>query len=123
MGDFLIITLLVAIVGVAIYSTVHRIRHGSACCGERDAAPKRIKVKDKNKANYAYTYVLKVDGMHCSNCARRVENAFNSETGNWAKADVEKKEVLLLSKKEESEEKLMKTVASAGYTMLSCERK
>ena len=48
MGSILIIAALVLIILFAIKSVIHRIRHGSACCGERDAPQKKIKVKDKN---------------------------------------------------------------------------
>ena len=123
MGNVIIIALLILVVAYAVYGTVKRIRYGSSCCGEREAAPKKVKVKDRNKDNYPFTYVLKVDGMHCSNCALRVENALNSREGHWANADVGKKEVLLRSKHEVNEDELGKTVASAGYTMLSCNKK
>ncbi len=122
MGNYVIIAVLILVVALAVYSTVRRIRYGSSCCGERDAAPKKVKVKDKNKAHYPYEYLLKVDGMHCSNCARRIENALNSGTERWAVADVGKKEVRLLSKQIEVESELGKLVSSAGYTMLSFTR-
>ena len=122
MGNVIVAAVLVAIVALAIYSTVRRIRYGSSCCGEHDAAPKKVKVKDKNKAHYPYVYVLDVDGMHCSNCARRIENAFNTQGARWATADVGKHEVTLLSKYEESADELGRITAAAGYTMLSCER-
>ncbi len=119
MGNAVIIVLLVLVIGLAVYSTVRRIRYGSSCCGEHDPAEKKIKVADTNIHNYPYTYTLKVDGMHCANCARRVENALNRLEGRWAVADVGKKTVLLRSKCEESESELGSIIASAGYTMLS----
>ena len=75
MGTTIVIFILAIIVVCAILSIRKRIKYGSACCGTRDAAPKKIRVKDKNKSHYPYTYTLNVDGMHCSNCARHVENA------------------------------------------------
>ncbi len=119
MGNVIIVTILILVIAAAVYGTVRRIKYGSSCCGGHDAAPKRIKVKDRNRKNYPYTYVLHVDGMHCSNCALRVENAFNKTDGRWAVADVGKKEVSLISKQKETEAELAGTVASAGYTMLS----
>ena len=123
MGNALIITILIVIVAAAVYGTVKRVRYGSACCGTKDAPDKRIKVSDRNRANYPYKYILNVDGMHCSNCARRIENTFNATDGRWAVADIGKKEVSLLSKHEETEAELARITASAGYTMLSYESK
>ncbi len=122
MGNAIIIAILVLVIGLAVYSTVHRIRYGSSCCGEREPAQKKVKVEDKNIHNYPHTYTLEVDGMHCSNCARRVENALNALEGRWAVADVGKKKVLLRSKIEEKEIELDRIIAAAGYTMLSCRK-
>ena len=76
-------------------------------------------MKDRNKNNYPFRYVISVDGMHCANCARRIENAFNATGFRWAKADISKKEVELLSKHEEAERDISDIVSSAGYVMLS----
>ena len=120
--DIVILAILVAIIAIAVHGIVKRIRFGSACCGTKEPPEKKIRVKDKNKAHYGYRYILSVDGMRCSGCARRVENAFNKTEGRWAKADIEKKEVRLLSKKEEKENDLAGITSAAGYTMLSCVR-
>ncbi len=122
MGNAVIIAVLVLIVGLAVYSTVKRIRYGSSCCGEREPGEKKVHVKDRNKANYPFAYTLKVDGMHCSNCALRVENALNRCGYRWAKADVGNKRVELLSKQEENDTELGRIIAASGYTMLSCEK-
>lgn len=119
MGTAVVILILLFILAVAIKSICHRIIHGSACCGERDALPKKIQVKDKNKSHYKYKYILNVDGMHCSNCTRHVENTLNSVEGIWAKANLEKKEVTVLSKNIRENSELEKIVAHAGYTVLS----
>ena len=122
MGNAVIIAILVLIIGLAVYSTIRRIRYGSSCCGERDPAEKKIKVADTNIHNYPYTYTLHVDGMHCANCARRVENALNRIEGRWATADIGRKEVLLRSKREETEKEIGSAIDSAGYTMLPFRR-
>lgn len=118
-GNVAVYVILAAIVGLAVYGTVKRARHGSSCCGEREAAPKKVKVSDRKASDYPYVYELRVDGMHCSNCARRVENAFNSTEGLWATADVGEKTVKLRSKMALNESVCWKTVSDAGYTMLS----
>jgi len=123
MGNTVIIAVLLAVVAFAVYGTVRRIRYGSACCGEHEPGEKKVRVRDKDKSNYPYSYVLKVDGMHCSNCATRVENALNKCGHMWAKADIGRKAVELLSKQEENENELSKLIASAGYTLLSFDKK
>ncbi len=118
MGTIAILFVLSIIVVCAILSIRKRIKYGSSCCGTHDAAPKKIKVKDKNKAHYPYTYTLTVDGMHCSNCARRVENALNSKNGLWAKVNLEKKSVLVRAKNPMKWEDFSTVITNAGYTLI-----
>ncbi len=119
MGTIFITAIILVIVAFAIKSVIHRIRHGSACCGERDAPEKKIQPADKNKSHYSYKYILSVDGMHCSNCTRHVENALNSIDGLWATANLEKKSVTVLSKMELEAADLESEVREAGYTVLA----
>ena len=118
MGTAIIMCLLAVIIIMALRCVKKRILHGSACCGERDAPPAKIRVHDKNKSHYPYTFVFSVDGMHCSNCVRHVENALNIMNGVWAKADLETKTVKVRSKKELKPEDLSAKINEAGYTVL-----
>ena len=119
MGDTVVVIILLGIVALAVYGTVKRIRYGSSCCGEKTPPEKKVKVKDRNKASYPFVYRLKVDGMHCANCARRVENAINSLEGCWAVVDFGKKEVTLRTKRETTEQDMSAVIAKAGYTVIA----
>ena len=118
MGTVIVILVLAVIILCAILSIRKRIKYGSACCGTRDAAPKKIRVKDKNKSHYPYTYTLNVDGMHCSNCARHVENALNSKDGIWAIVKLENNTVLVRSKNPLEWDELSPVISKAGYTLI-----
>ncbi len=118
MGTAIVILILAIIVLCAILSIRKRIKYGSSCCGGHDAAPKKIKVSDKNKAHYPYTYTLTVDGMHCSNCALRVENALNSKEGLWASVKLENNTVLVHSKNQLEWAEISKIISDAGYTLI-----
>ena len=119
MGTVVVLLILAAIIAFAVFGTIKRIRYGSSCCGERDPAPKKIKVSDKDKSHYPYAYELGIDGMHCSNCARRIENGFNKIPGMWAKADVSKKQVILMTKEQVEQNDCFKIVSDSGYTLIS----
>lgn len=109
--------IVIALVLVCIFSVkgyIKRLQNG--CCGSSGEAPqKKIKVADKNKANYPYTATLEIDGMTCSRCAQRVENAFNSIGGTWAKVNLEKKYVLIRMKTRLDEDTIRQTARNAGY--------
>ena len=119
MGTTIVILVLAVIVVCAILSTRKRIKYGSSCCGTHDAAPKKIRVRDKNKSHYPYTCTLTIDGMHCSNCARRVENALNAKEGVWAIVKLENNTVLVRSKNQLEWVELSKAISDAGYTLIS----
>lgn len=121
MSTLIICLILLVIIALAVKSIIHRIKHGSACCGERDSAPKKIKINDKNKSHYPYEYIMKIDGMHCSNCVRFVENALNAVEGLWTTVNLEKKEARILAKNQMEQKILEKIVLDAGYTPLSFE--
>ncbi len=118
MGTIIVILVLLIIVLCAILSIRKRIKYGSACCGGHDAAPAKIRVRDKNKAHYPYTYTLTVDGMHCSNCARRVENALHAKDGLWAKVNLENHTVLVWAKYPLAWEDLSPLISAEGYTLI-----
>ena len=119
MGTVIIILVLVVIIICAILSIRKRIKYGSACCGTHDAGPSKVRVRDKNKSHYPYSYTLTVDGMHCSNCARHVENALNSMDGVWASVKLENKSVLVRSKNPLQREDLSPAISAEGYTLIS----
>lgn len=112
MSTVIICLILAGIVIIGIRSTMKRAKSG--CCDTGDAE-KRIKVQDKDKSHYPYSTTLNVHGMHCQNCAIRVENAFNSQDGFYAKVDTNKNQVNILSKQEHPTDELIDMVIKVGY--------
>ncbi len=96
----------------AVRKYIGNLRHG--CCGGGPDED-RVKVADKNTAHYPYTVTLKVEGMHCSNCTDRVENALNRLDGVWAKVSLKRGEAIVLTKGRIEDDTLRQTVARAGY--------
>ena len=45
MATYLILAAVVLICAYAVYSYIRKLRVGGGCCGEREAAPKRVKVR------------------------------------------------------------------------------
>ena len=63
--------------------------------------------------------MLAIDGMTCSNCVRRVENALNQLDGVWAQVDLSSHQVTVRMKQALSEDTLRDAVRAAGYIVLS----
>ena len=111
--------ILTIVIGLSVLGLAKKIRYGMSCCGEHERPPKKVRVHDTDRSHYPFTYELSVDGMYCSNCARRIENAFNLNDGLWARTDTGLKKVELLSKRKISEDECRMIVSEAGYTLLA----
>ena len=118
MATYLILAAVVLICAYAVYSYIRKLRVGGGCCGERDAAAKKVKVEDHNKAHYPHTLVMGVDGMTCQNCQRHVENALNVMPGTWAAVDLAAQNVTILTKDEADEDAIRQAIRDAGYLPL-----
>lgn len=94
----------------------------TGCCGAGGDAEARIKVRDKNRSHYPYSARLTVDGMMCSSCQTRVENALNVIDGVWAKANASDGTVKVLMKSPVPEDKLRAAINELGvYTLMKAE--
>ena len=112
-STFIICIILLILVCIGIRSTKKRATSG--CCGGSETV-KKVKVKDKNKEHYPYKNILKVYDIHCQNCVRTIENAFNEQEGFYAKVNTENNTVTILSKQEHIPDELVEIVSKAGYT-------
>ena len=122
MTEGIVIGLLALLALWAVLSAVRRLRRGSACCGEREAGPARVAVKDRNRAHYPFALTLSIGGMTCAQCARRVENALNSLDGVWATVSIDRHSAAIRTKAPPDEAALRRAVQQAGYAVLRCER-
>ena len=123
MANIIIVLILAALVGYGIYSYVHHLTRGGCCCGERDAAAKKVKVEDHNKAHYPHTLVMGVDGMTCQNCQRHVENALNTLPDTLAEVNLSARNVTVWTKADADEEVIRKAIRDAGYLPLRTKEK
>lgn len=116
----IIIPVLLALACIyGVYSYVRKLRQGGGCCGEHEPPVKKVKVADRDKSHYPYETVLTIDGMTCSNCVRRVENALNNLDGVWAQGDLDSRKAIVRTKQVLSEDTLREVVQKAGYLVLS----
>ena len=118
MMNIFIIAAAAGIAAIIYLMTKKKITNGSSCCGGHEKPVEHVKAGDTNVVHYPYHYILKVEGMVCANCAKRVENAFNKTGEMLALADLGKREVRLSSKRMLDRRETAKIVDSAGYTLM-----
>lgn len=113
MGTTIVLSILLVCCFIGVRSTIKRIAHG--CCGGGSNVIKQRKPADTDISHYPYTYHIKVEGMTCGSCKKRVENALNAVEGVYATVHLRKKTAEIHSKKELDQEKIFHTIAVAGY--------
>lgn len=117
MADAVVILVIVLILIFALNGAKKRVKGG--CCSGGSKV-KRVKAKDTDITHYSYKMVAGVEGMTCDSCKIRVENAFNSLPGCYAKVNLKNKCAEVWSKKEMSEEEVSGIVKKSGYKFVSC---
>ena len=106
------------LIAFAVYRTVQKFRGKakSSCCGTPEV--KTVKqVEDTDESHYPYRYSLSSEGMHCSNCARTVENELNSMEGVWGRVNLGRGEASVLAKTERTREDFEQVLSLKDYTV------
>ena len=116
--DKLIIAVGLLLIVFALWQTVQKARGKakSSCCGSAEVVSAK-KVEDTDVSHYPYRYLLSIDGMMCSNCAKNVENTLNNMNGVWGKVNLGKKEADVLSKQSVSEDSFARALQQSSYTL------
>jgi copper chaperone CopZ len=118
----LIIIAGILLIAYAVYGTVQKARGKakSSCCGSAESVlPKRV--EDTDESHYPFRYHVSIDGMKCSNCAANVENAINASGDTWAHVELGRHRAEVLSKKEKTEEDLVRALKDTGYKVTGFE--
>jgi copper chaperone len=121
LADYIIYAVLAVIVILALRAAAGHFRGEGGCCG---SAAKSVKAETK-KLSDAVTAekILSIGGMHCENCAARVQNALNSIEGVSAEVHLTDKTALVRMSRPVNDGELRAAVARAGYEVLSVKSK
>lgn len=114
MGINIVIVVAVAIAAaLVIRSYIARGGKGD-CCGGADVVRAKGPA-DRDASHYAHTYEVKVDGMSCKNCAKRIANAFNAMPGTMASVDLASGIATVRTKESADVDGLRRVVRNEGY--------
>lgn len=116
MLDYIIILLIVILAIFSVKKYKSNMKYG--CCGSGGSETgRRVEVADQDASHYPYDATLHIEGMHCENCVRYVENALNEQDGLWAKADLKKGTAFVRMKAVYADEDFERILHRAGYTV------
>lgn len=116
MANVIIIAAIAVIFVLALKKSIGHFKGNAVCCGG-DAAP--VKVKKKKLNNISAEKIMEIEGMTCSNCSTRVENALNRMENVRADVNLRKKEAKITMSENISDEELIRAVEREGYKVIS----
>ena len=114
----IIVILAIVLIAFAVYSTVRKMRGKakSSCCGGPEVKTVK-KVADTDESHYPHRYEVGIEGMHCSNCARAVENALHEKDGVWANVELGRNRAIVRTKQEMSESDFVEALQNTSYNV------
>lgn len=111
MTDGIIIAILVVAIVVGLHSTAKHLAGKGGCCGGSDYKPRKKKL-----SQILYKKQFQVEGMHCENCKRRVEEVVNDFNGLAGSVNLKKKELTVSYAEEVEDEIIVERLRKAGYS-------
>ena len=118
-GNTIITILILAVIAVVAFITVRNYRKQlkEGCCGAGgdDGPGAKVAPKDTNNANDPDIADVKIEGMHCDNCVRKVENAVNRIDGAWADVDLASNSAKVLLKDPKLEKQVKMAIANNDF--------
>lgn len=91
---------------------VHKLEEGKI------SSNKNIKDKNKEGDKRKMEKIVKIEGMSCGHCQKRVEDALNSIAGVEAQVDLNKAQANIKASEDVTDEALIKAVEDAGYEVV-----
>lgn len=116
MLDLILIAVLLLLLFAGL---VHMKKHfqGGGCCGGGNTTIRDKKALTAPKLGEKH---LRIEGMHCENCAIRVENGLNRLEGVVCRVNLRKKTAVVSYSQEVSDALLKETVEHLGYQVTAC---
>ena len=115
-STIIIVVILVVILFFAVKNSIPHFKGEGGCCGGGFSEKPR---KPKKLTEVKATKVVTIEGMRCSNCHTRVQNALNSIDGVNAKVNGDKKQAVVKLGRDISDDELRTAVTSLGYKVIS----
>ena len=118
-STIVIVVILAVILFFAVKNSIPHFRGEGGCCG---GSGKEKLIKPAKLERIIATKVIKIEGMRCENCNRRVQNALNQLDGVNAKVYGDRAEAVVKLGKDIEDIELEKAVSGLGYRVISIEK-
>ncbi len=111
MSNVILVAILLVAVVFGIKEIIKHARGGGDCCGGSSPSPK----KKKLEGQILRKYIIRINGMHCQNCANVVTEAINSIDGVSARVSYKKKTAKVYCNREINVSEIEDAIRKRGY--------
>ena len=118
-STIVIVVILAVILFFAVKNSIPHFRGEGGCCG---GSGKEKLIKPAKLERIIATKVIKIEGMRCENCNRRVQNALNQLDGVNAKVYGDRAEAVVKLGRDIEDIELEKAVSGLGYRVIRIEK-
>ena len=118
-STIVIVVILAVILFFAVKNSIPHFRGEGGCCG---GSGKEKLIKPAKLERIIATKVIKIEGMRCENCNRRVQNALNQLDGVNAKVYGDRAEAVVKLGRDIEDIEFEKAVTGLGYRVISIEK-
>ena len=118
-STIVIVVILAVILFFAVKNSIPHFRGEGGCCG---GSGKEKLIKPSKLERIIATKVIKIEGMRCENCNRRVKNALNQLDGVNAKVYGDRAEAVVKLGRDIEDIELERAVTGLGYRVISIEK-
>ena len=118
-STIVIVVILAVILFFAVKNSIPHFRGEGGCCG---GSGKEKLIKPAKLERIIATKVIKIEGMRCENCNRRVQNALNQLDGVNAKVYGDRAEAVVKLGRDIEDIELERAVSGLGYRVISIEK-
>ena len=118
-STIVIVVILAVILFFAVKNSIPHFRGEGGCCG---GSGKAKLIKPAKLERIIATKVIKIEGMRCENCNRRVQNALNQLDGVNAKVYGDRAEAVVKLGRDIEDIELERAVTGLGYRVISIEK-
>lgn len=112
-----IFIILILIMIPAVKNTVRHMRGQGSCCGGPVEKPVKKKINGEIKGKL----LIKIDGMHCTNCKNRIEKHLDELDGVIAKVNLEKKQAIVTLYQDIDVDVIKETIEGLDFTVKEIE--
>lgn len=112
MENYIILAVFAVCIAAAVPVALRHFKGQGGCCGGG-----HVKVPKKHLSHVLYRKTFTVEGMHCTHCKARVEEAVNDISGVMGKVNLKKKTLTVAYSKAVEDQILAAAIAHAGYTL------